>query len=1456
MTTNRFLILEDGTVFNGVAFGADVNKFSKVFEVVFSTAMTGYVESITDQSYNSQCICFTYPMIGNYGVSPRQFESVNPTCAGVIVKEYCNNGSNYSKTLDIDEFLVNKGIPGISGIDTRALTKIIRTKGTLKGVFCNSSEDVEQAKVLVQQTEIPTNQVEQVSTKLPYANPGTGANIIVIDFGLKLSILYELSRRNCDIEVLPYTSSAEDILKLNPAGVLLSNGPGDPESVVETTDILNVIRTIQEKVPVFGICLGHQLFCLANGAKTHKLKFGHRGLNHPVKDLTTDTVAFTSQNHSFAVEPNSLENTDLIPTHIELNDGSIEGVRHSKFPAFSVQFHPDATPGPLDYSNLFDQFLSSSFSSSLAEEFSDPSPVLVPSELRPEVPVLKHSPTSSESLDKKLKKVLVIGSGPIIIGQAAEFDYAGTQACLSLKEEGIEVVLVNSNPATIMTDPNIADKVYLEPITLEFVSKILRKEMPDAILPTIGGQVGLNMALKLDEAGILDELGIKVLGTSLSSIKQAEDRDVFKQLMQELNQPIPESEIVNDVEAALQFAETIGYPVIVRPAFTLGGTGGGMCDNEDQLKEIVNNGLRLSPVNQCLVERSIAGYKEIEYEVMRDSKGNKLVVCNMENFDPVGVHTGDSIVFAPTQTVTDHEHQILRNASLAIIEALKIEGGCNVQLALDPNSSNYYIIEVNPRVSRSSALASKATGYPIARMSAKIAIGLTLDQIMNPVTKTTYAMFEPALDYVVAKIPRFPFDKFDLADKHLSTQMKATGEVMAIGSNIEESLSKAMRSLELQDPVPDDQLSPAQLLDYISKPTHDRLWYLLWILKNQILTVDEIHKATMIDKFFLNKLVNLNNWKPQGKLTYEMVDTCAAEFESSTNYLYSTYTNGPVSTEAFVQDSDILRTGTSAHSSDSVTSTGEVSENIALNRGTKTTVGKGKILVIGSGPIRIGQGVEFDYATVHSVRAIQEMGFEAIIMNSNPETVSTDYSISDKLYFEPLTFEDVMNVINFEKPEGVIVQFGGQTAINLTSKLEAAGVNILGSSSHTLDLAEDRNLFDGVLTKLQIARPEGSTATTFDEAKVVAQRVGYPVLVRPSFVLGGRAMKIVKDEQDLSIYIENAIKAMPNQPILVDHYIEGLECELDAICDGTDIFIPGILEHNERAGVHSGDSIAIYPTVNITDPVKEKLIDYTRKLALELGILGIMNIQFIVQNDEVYIIEVNPRASRTVPFLSKITNKYMANIATKVILGKSIPDLGLDYGLLPEATIYSVKAPVFSFSKLTTVDSNLGPEMKSTGEVMGTDTTLEKAMYKAFEASDMHIKSSGSILFTICNSAKDESLDLAKRFSNLGYNILATKSTAEFYHENGLTVSEVSRVPHDGKITDDPNNIINIIHNQHIQAIVNMVDPDHKFAATDGFHIRRAAVESGVPLFTSLDTTSAILSVLERDVFTLEPLKG
>ena len=1057
-----------------------------------------------------------------------------------------------------------------------------------------------------------------------------------------------------------------------------------------------------------------------------------------------------------------------------------------------------------------------------------------------------------------IKKVLVIGSGPIVIGQAAEFDYAGTQACLALKEEGYEVILANSNPATIMTDHAIADKVYMEPLTLEYMARICRYERPDAIVPGIGGQTGLNLSLQLYDKGVLEECEIELLGTDADSIRKAEDREQFKELCESLGEPVVPSAIAESIEEGLEAAEMIGYPVILRPAFTLGGTGGGFAKDPEEMRDMMKNALALSPAHQVLVEKSIKGYKEIEYEVMRDANDTAITVCNMENLDPVGIHTGDSIVVAPSQTLTNKEYHMLRDSALRIIRALGIKGGCNVQFALDPESFNYFVIEVNPRVSRSSALASKASGYPIARVSAKIAVGMNLDEIM---LANTPACFEPTLDYVVTKMPRFPFDKFTLASNVLSTQMKATGETMSVGRTMEESLLKAIRSLEdgknhihlakfdvknLSDKAEPENRKEAieKLLEYIEEGTDDRIYAiseLLW------LGVDPhtIYSKTKIDMFFLDKIKNIVDheilleqdkddlgkellyqakrmgfsdsyiaeltgkkeddiWELRKKYdirpVYKMIDTCASEFDSYVPYFYSTYED----------------------ENESV-----VSENK-------------KIIVLGSGPIRIGQGVEFDYSTVHAVKTIHEMGYEAIVINNNPETVSTDYTTADKLYFEPLTVEDIMNIIDMEKPVGVITSLGGQTAVNLAEPLAARGVKIIGTDTDAIFAAEDRDAFENLINKLEIPHPEGIAVTNIEDGLKAAANIGYPVLVRPSYVLGGRAMEIVANEEMLSSYLKNAVEVDKDRPVLVDKYIVGKEVEVDAVCDGKDVFLPGIMELVERTGVHSGDSISVYPPYSISEHVRQLIWKYTYKLGIGIGIVGLFNIQFIVDKDDsVYIIEVNPRASRSVPFLSKSTGVSLVDIATKVMLGESLKTQGLADKILPEKESWYVKAPAFSFEKLNGMDAYLSPEMKSTGEAIGYDKSLKRALYKALQASGIKMKEYGTVMVTLADEDKEEALPLIKRFYELGFNIEATVGTGVFLKEHGV------RTRIRGKISEGSDEILRSIRAGYVSYIINTRAILSGVHYNDGIEIRRCAIMNGVTMFTSLDTVKILLDVLE-----------
>ncbi len=1046
-----------------------------------------------------------------------------------------------------------------------------------------------------------------------------------------------------------------------------------------------------------------------------------------------------------------------------------------------------------------------------------------------------------------IKKVLVIGSGPIIIGQAAEFDYAGTQACRSLKEEGVCVVLVNSNPATIMTDKEIADIVYIEPLTPDMVKRIIRKEKPDSVLPTLGGQAALNIAMELEESGFLAENDVRLIGTTSETIRKAEDRLEFKETMEKIGEPCAASEVVTSVEAALRFAESIGYPVVVRPAYTLGGSGGGIAIDEEELIRICSNGLRLSRVGQCLIERSIAGWKEIEYEVMRDSKGNCITVCNMENIDPVGVHTGDSIVVAPSQTLGDKEYQMLRSASLNIITELGITGGCNVQFALHPETFEYCVIEVNPRVSRSSALASKATGYPIAKVAAKIALGYHLDEIRNSVTRKTYASFEPTLDYVVVKIPKWPFDKFITAKRLLTTQMKATGEVMAISPSFESALMKALRSLEQNIYSLRygnyRYMTTEEILGELHQVDDRRLFVIAEAIRRGI-AYERIHNITKIDLWFIDKiaiLVEMEKNLEECPLTlelireakrlgfpdrviaqltkksedeikalrkengiiavYKMVDTCAAEFDAETPYYYSCFG-----------------------------STNEV----------ERTSGRRKIMVLGSGPIRIGQGIEFDYCSVHSVWALSKNGCETIIVNNNPETVSTDFDIADKLYFEPLTAEDVENIVDMEKPDGAVVQFGGQTAIKLTEALLKMGVPILGTSAADVDAAEDRKLFDQILEQCQIPRPEGKTVYTTEEALAAANELGYPVLVRPSYVLGGQGMQIAISDEDIVEFMRIINRDVQEHPILVDKYLMGKEVEVDAVCDGEDILIPGIMEHIERAGIHSGDSISVYPSQSISQRVKVAIVNYTRLLANSLHVIGLINIQFIVHKEKVYVIEVNPRSSRTVPYISKVTNLPIVDIATRVILGEKIKGLGLTPGLWPESEYIAIKMPVFSFEKLRGAEISLGPEMKSTGECLGIAKEFHEALYKAFLGAGVNLPKHKKMIMTVKDADKEEAVETGRRFAALGYEIYATDGTAEVLRGNGISAIEIR------KIEQESPNILDLILGHEIDLVIN-TPTQGRDKTRDGFLIRRISIETGVTCFTSLDTANALLTSMEDE---------
>jgi carbamoyl-phosphate synthase large subunit len=1470
------LVLEDGRAYPGWLFGAPPGTVSGPAgsrpgegEVVFNTCMTGYQEILTDPSYAGQMIVMTFPLIGNYGVNLDDAESGRTWARGMIVREVAGDHSNWRSEGLLDDALRDAGIPGLTGVDTRSLTRHLRSAGARRAVIAELDRPLdsrapggrEQVAALVgralQVTPLEDQDlVTETACTVPiewdeplapvYVHPVAaslaGKTVVVIDYGVKRNILRSLRSRGARVLLVPPSSSAEDVLRHNPAGVVLSNGPGDPARLEAQ---VRVVRQLLDRLPVLGICLGHQLIGRAAGAQTGRLPFGHHGGNHPVKDLASGRVAITSQNHEFEVVADSLPAAaGFHVSERNLNDGTVEGLAHESLPVLSVQYHPEGAPGPHDNQRVFDEFARVVCGTA--------APVVVSGE-RPGRP----------------RKVLVIGSGPIVIGQAAEFDYAGTQACKALREEGIETVLVNSNPATIMTEPGVADHTYIEPLTVEVLERVIAREQPDGLLPTLGGQTGLNLAVALHDAGILERYNVRLLGTPLETIRKAEDREAFKQFLVSIGEPVTESRTVENLDQAHAFLEAVGLPLVVRPAYTLGGTGGGFIHEVAEFDAAVQRGLDASPITQVLLERSLIGWKEIEYEVMRDAADTCITICNMENLDPMGVHTGDSIVVAPSQTLSDREYQMLRSSALKIIRGLGIEGGCNVQMALDPHSFQYYIIEVNPRVSRSSALASKATGYPIARVAAKVAIGKRLDEIPNAVTGRTLAAFEPALDYCVVKIPRWPFDKFPTADRSIGTQMKATGEVMAIERTFDAAIMKAIRSLEQKPPAFAGELDERLL----SQPNDLRLFALLEALRRageapMEESVARLHGLTAIDPWFLRRLWHLIDIERrlsggveagvlrEAKLAgftnqrianlsgesvedvrdacfesgirpaYKLVDTCAAEFAAATPYYYSTYENEDESP-----------------------------------RGLRQQSGAPSVLVLGSGPIRIGQGIEFDYCSVQAAVALREAGFSSAMLNSNPETVSTDFDTSDRLYFDPLDEESAENVIRAESAIGVVVQFGGQTAVNLAEPLSKRGAKILGSSVDAIDLAEDRRRFEATLREIGIPQPPGATATSIEEARAIADRVGYPVLVRPSYVLGGRAMEIVHQQADLERYLAGARDALARGTILVDKYLVGREFEVDAICDGTDVLIPGIMEHVERAGVHSGDSFAVYPAQHLSPQEIEELVDYTRRIALRLGAVGMLNIQYVLHRNKIYVIEVNPRSSRTVPFLSKVTAVPMVPVAMQVMLGSRLADLGYTNGLRPNTGVIAVKAPVFSMSKLLEVDSHLGPEMKSTGEVMGIDTELAPAMFKAFLGSLDRLPRQGNALCTIADADKAEALPIVARLVEMGFEVHATPGTARAIAAAGITVHEVA------KIGEGHPDVLEMIAGGRVDLVINTIstgadavvgpgidngritrpvadEGEFPVAIRDGFEIRRAAVERRLPCLTSLDTAAALVESL------------
>ncbi len=1446
-----WLVLESGAAFSGTWIGAEPDPASplRFGEVVFNTCMTGYQEVMTDPSYAGQVLVFTQPLIGNYGTAEVDQESRRAWCRGLVLAECSPTAPHWQSTGTLSGWLQQQGVPGLEGVDTRALTRRLRQSGTQRGVIARqgeaSLEELSQrarASAWVSDQDLvaevscsaPERWSEPLHPALRWALPrrgGEGLRIAVLDLGVKRNTLRSLVSRGAEVWLLPHSASLEDLERLHPDGVVLSNGPGDParlEAQVELT------RSLIGRYPLLAICLGHQLVGRAVGGSTSRLPFGHHGGNHPVLDQVSGDVFVTPQNHEFQVDEASLDPASgWFVSERNLNDGSVEGLRHRTLPVISVQYHPEGSPGPQDRQHLFDEFLELCHGRSRG-----PLAALAPEPPR-----------------ERPRRVLVLGSGPIVIGQAAEFDYAGTQACRSLREEGVEVVLVNSNPATIMTDEEMADRVYLEPLTVEAVTRVIELERPQGLLAGLGGQTALNLAVALDEAGVLERFGVRVLGTPLDAVRDSEDRERFKHRMVALGEPVPPSRTAQTVEEAVQFAAEVGLPLVVRPAFTLGGTGGGMAHTQEELEAVVAKGLQASPISQVLVEQALVGWRELEYEVMRDGDDTCICVCNMENLDPMGVHTGDSVVVAPSQTLTDKEHQQLRSAALRIIRALRIEGGCNVQFALAPDSCSYFVIEVNPRVSRSSALASKATGYPIARVAAKIAVGGRLREIRNQVTGRTCAAFEPSLDYCVMKLPRWPFDKFAGGDRHLTTQMKSTGEAMAIGRTFEGAISKVLRSQEQAAPEPSTLRRATARLEVANDL---RLEAVLEALR-QGAEPASVSRRTGYPAWFCDRLADLAGLelalgaRAQGPLpepllrlakrsglsdrrigelsgrqeaevaaerrrlglrpSFKCVDTCAAEFDAATPYFYSSY-----------EQEDEQRAGA------------------------------GSVVVLGSGPIRIGQGIEFDYCSVQAAAALRRRGLEAVMVNSNPETVSTDFDCSSRLYFEPVDLEAVLEVCGVERPRGVMVQFGGQTAVNLALRLQREGIPLLGSPAASIETAEDRGQFDALLRRLGIDRPPGAATRDPEEAVRIAARVGYPVLIRPSFVLGGRGMDLVRDEAQLRRYLRDALRASGDAggEVLVDKYMLGMEVEVDAICDGRDVLIPGIMEHVERAGVHSGDSMAVFPPPRLSAELQRELVRVTTQLALGTASLGLVNVQYVIHRGRVLVIEVNPRASRTVPFLSKVTGVPMVDTAVGAMLGETLEQRGLGTGLLPPPPLVAVKAPVFSTRKLDQVDAVLGPEMTSTGEAIGIASSLPAALAKAFAAALGGLPQRGGALASIADQDKAEGLPIVARLAELGFRILATPGTAQALSQAGVSVERVSKL-HSGRP-----NVVDVTIGGRVVLVINTISGDGRATdgeeeemdgvgrpLRDGFRIRQAAVQRGIPCLTSLETAAALVTALE-----------
>ena len=1468
------IIFESGELLWGIGFGAEGCATG---ELCFNTALTGYEEVLTDPSYAEQIITFTTPHIGNVGVNPADTEHRRPACRGLVVRERPTSASSYRATADLEPWLIDHGLVGISGIDTRALTMRLREGAPKASVAFDRGAPLDIPKILektqkwcgLQDAELTLSVAEEKlgewgeglwtppeggapdpsSTSLrptPIQSAHSGRpdhpgrpRVLVIDFGVKDHILRCLHDRGCAVHVVSPRSSLKDLLALDPHGVCLSNGPGDPGATLRYARPLIEGLLSCDTLPIFGICLGHQLLALTLGARTEKMTRGHRGTNHPILNLETQRVEITSQNHGFVV-------TDLpkgvIETHRSLFDGTLAGLRLEGRPVFSVQYHPESSPGPHDSRYLFNMFAEEVFTSWTQATSS--------SAQMKSIGAQERALPFDLSLEKRRRKILIVGAGPIVIGQACEFDYSGAQACKALRQAGHEVVLVNSNPATIMTDPQLADRTYIEPLTPDYLEEIIRIERPDTLLPTMGGQTALNLCLELQSQGILERYNIEMVGARAEAIETAENRHLFRVAMDEIGLSSPRSRVVGTIEEALDALEDTGLPAIIRPSFTLGGSGGGIAKTRAELIEIVTLGLKLSPITQVLIEESLLGWKEFELEVVRDGADNGVIICSIENIDPMGIHTGDSITVAPALTLTDKEYQRLRDGALACLRRVGVDtGGSNVQFAINPKDGRAVVIEMNPRVSRSSALASKATGFPIAKVAALLAVGHRLNDLDNEITRTTPASFEPSIDYVVVKIPRFTFEKFSDEVPLLNTSMKSVGEVMSIGRSFEAAFQKALRGLEVGLTGLDPQALPEthpEILDQLEERRPMRLLLAAEAMRRG-LTVEEISAKSGFDRWYLERVralidaeraleqdptsldddprtlieykrlgfsdarlatltgqteleIRALRWARGLHPTYKRVDTCAAEFEAHAHYFYSSYEGAE---------------GT-LHS--------EVDESCEARPSDRT-----KVMILGGGPNRIGQGIEFDYCCVHAAYALKEAGYEAIMVNCNPETVSTDYDTADRLYFEPLTAEDVIEIARVEAQRGtllgVIVQLGGQTPLNLAAALEEAGIPILGTQREVIDRAEDRDRFQEMVSALQLKQPAHGIARDAEEASAIAERIGYPVLLRPSYVLGGRAMRLVYTPSELKTYMNEATEEIIKGGVLVDKYLtEAIEIDVDALCDGRSVYIVGVMEHIEEAGVHSGDSACALPPYSLSEDQIQEIERQTRILALELGVVGLMNIQFAFYEAQLYLIEVNPRASRTAPFVAKATNIPIAAIATRLMLGQTLERQTLN----PRPAGYTaVKEAVFPFSRFPLSDVVLGPEMLSTGEVMGWDRSFPLAFAKAQCAAGMPLPQEGRLLFSIAQSdSRGRFAEIAETIASLGYEILATAETARSWHGQGIDCAVR---------TLDESTAVEQIQRGEIHGLISVSEAGETLS-----ELRRAALAMGIPYFTRLSNARSL----------------